>query len=206
MNVKKRLKMSLDMLIKQIKRIRHMRGLVGHSRTGRLLKLHFYYAWICRHKTAGFVGAANEKQVTSELRGIANSVVSDIVKSWSDPQTSTGEIQDENVLLPRRRRPGNKNERPWRVNNTSIIYSKIRDFVRSKRQKRERGTGVDILNYLVAANIIEIHCKKNGTIDKTDRLNATRAVQSYLLHKEFRRRERTGCIRNNSNHTALCNE
>ena len=194
------------MLEKQIKRIRRMRGLVGHSRTGRLFTLYVYYAWIRRHRTAVIVRAANANQVTSEVCGIANSVVSDIVKSWSDPQTSTGEIQDENEPLPQRRRPGNKDERPWGVGNTSMIYSEIRDFVRSKRQKRERVTVVDILNYFVAANIIEIRYKKDGTIDKTDRLNATRAVQRYLLRKGFRCGKRTGCIRNNSNHTALHNE
>lgn len=89
-------------------------------------------------------------------------------------------------------RSGNKSQKETRISDTKALQISVREFVRAKRSKRERVTGRQVLDFLLAKGEIEIPSDEEGNTLPKDFNAAYRSVHRWLQRNGYNRGRRTG--------------
>lgn len=89
-------------------------------------------------------------------------------------------------------RAGNRLAKDTRIPRTEQLRIEVRDYVRSRRQKRERVTGRQVLDYLVEKKYVDIATNSEGVYEKkafeTAYRNTRRWLQEFGGYKRGRRK------------------
>ncbi len=86
--------------------------------------------------------------------------------------------------------PSNSNPKNYlvKIRDTKLVVSKIQEFVRNRREKRERTVAKDVMEFLRLESFLEYNPE-----DTKSMTSALRAVQRFLFRKGFRRGKKKGC-------------
>lgn len=90
-------------------------------------------------------------------------------------------------------RQGNFNAKTSRLPNTKQVEIDIREFVRERRQSRQRTTAVQVLDFCQTKGYITIEQGEDGPLQK-DYKAALRSVQRWLRKHDYRRGRRSGNV------------
>ena len=204
--VKERFTNSIEKIDEQIHLLKELRGSGNLAREDKINVLFVYFGLYREYvekkkKHKGRLGPANIQERTAAILKRSKHVVADIVKGWTDGAASA-DMREAAVEESGQR--GNFKEKQSRVPHTKKVYFQLRDFVREKRQNRERVTGAQILDHLASEQVVTIK-STNNIADAKDYKAALRAVQRYLIRRGFQRGKRTGNISINEDHIAWRN-
>ena len=87
---------------------------------------------------------------------------------------------------------GNFEPKATRVPVNSATVVRIRDFVRQKRESRERVTSVQVMEMLEEEGVLQIPRDEDGGFTRKGMNAAQRAVQRWLSNHGYQRGKRTG--------------
>lgn len=104
-----------------------------------------------------------------------------------------GESAQATIYTPQSRK-GNSEEKAVRIPHTVKVQIATRDFVRSKRMRRERVTARQVMDMLVEKRWLMVKKDAEGRADKTSFASAYRCVRRFLSRLGFRRGKRSNNI------------
>ena len=102
-------------------------------------------------------GGIRARERTAKLCGKAKKTVSNIVTTWvKATQTERKHDNDELIGILQPAPQGNRSKKPPRIRDSSDTFFRIRDFVQTKRDNRERVTSREVLMMLIADNLCTV--------------------------------------------------
>jgi transposase len=90
---------------------------------------------------------------------------------------------------------GNGRKKASRIPQTVEVLSGVREFVRDKRSRREHVTGRQVLDFLIAEEIVHVPKDDFGFYEKKALATAKRATNRWLKKNGYRRGKRSDNIR-----------